>query len=170
MSDFMLELTDRFEERLAFDITYGTTDFDDGDMRLIRSGKIAVETALDFVCDVRDDLNRASAKITTAFFLENRPVYFSGCDVGIFGQALVDESFIVSEIEVGFSAVIGNENFSVLDRVHGTRIDVDVRIEFLHGNFVAAGFQKTSQGCGSDSLSETGNNTASDEDVFYRHR
>ena len=83
MSDFMLELTNRFEERLAFDITYGTTDFDDGDMRLIRSGKIAVETALNLVCDVRDDLNRASAKITTAFFLENRPVYFSGCDVGI---------------------------------------------------------------------------------------
>ena len=76
----------------------------------------------------------------------------------------------MSEIEVGLSTVIGNENFSVLDRVHGTRIDVDVRIEFLHGNFVAAGFQKTSQGCSSDSLSETGNNTASDEDVFYRHR
>ena len=35
VSDFMLELTDRLSERLALDISDGTTDFDDRDMCII---------------------------------------------------------------------------------------------------------------------------------------
>ena len=35
VSDFVLELTDRFQERLALDITDGTADFDDGNVRLL---------------------------------------------------------------------------------------------------------------------------------------
>ena len=35
MSDFVLELTDRFEERLAFDITDRTTNFDDRNLGFI---------------------------------------------------------------------------------------------------------------------------------------
>ena len=38
------------------------------------------------------------------------------------------------------STVICDENFSVLDWVHGSWIDVDVRVEFLHGNFVSTCF------------------------------
>ena len=34
-SYFVLELTDCFKERLAFDITYSTTDFDDGNLSFI---------------------------------------------------------------------------------------------------------------------------------------
>ena len=60
MSYFVLELTDCFEERLAFDIADGTADFDDGNMYLIGS-EITVKTALDLVCDVRDDLYGSSA-------------------------------------------------------------------------------------------------------------
>ena len=36
MTDFMLELTDCLQERLTFNITDGTADLDDGDMRIIR--------------------------------------------------------------------------------------------------------------------------------------
>ena len=45
MSHFMLELTDRFQERLAFDITYCAAYFDDGDMCILR-GEIAVKPAV----------------------------------------------------------------------------------------------------------------------------
>ena len=33
-SDFMLELSDGFKERLAFDITYGSTYFDNGNLSI----------------------------------------------------------------------------------------------------------------------------------------
>jgi len=38
----------------------------------------------------------------------------------------------VAEIEVGLAAVVGDEHLAVLERVHRSRIDVEVRIELLH--------------------------------------
>ena len=74
-ADFMLELTDGFEERLAFDIAHRTADFDDGNSRLF-IGEIPVKTALDFVCNMRNDLYGSAAVIAPAFFLENGPLTF----------------------------------------------------------------------------------------------
>ena len=99
-----------------------------------------METALNFIGDVGDDLYRTSAKVSTALFLQNGPVNFTGSYVGIFSQALIDETLIMSKVKVSFSAVIGNENFAVLYRVHGTWIDIDVGVKFLHGNFVSTCF------------------------------
>ena len=53
MSNFMLELTNGLKERLAFDITNGSTNLDDGNLCLFCC-KITEETALDLICDVRD--------------------------------------------------------------------------------------------------------------------
>jgi hypothetical protein len=36
----------------------------------------------------------------------------------------------MTEVEIGFGAIIGDKNFSVLERRHGARIDVDIRVEF----------------------------------------
>ena len=68
MAHLMLELTNGFQERLALDITYGTADLNDGDTGLIIR-KIAVETALDLIGDMRDDLYSTSAVITTTLLL-----------------------------------------------------------------------------------------------------
>ena len=84
MSHIMLELADRFQERLAFDVSDGSTDFDDRNLGIC-SCRVTIETALDLIRDMRDDLYGSSTKISTTFFLKNGPVYFSGCDVGIFG-------------------------------------------------------------------------------------
>ena len=92
---FVLELTDCLEERLALDVADGTADFNDGNVCLLGS-KVPVEAALDLVCDVRDDLYGTSAEIAAALLLKNRPVYLTGCNVGILGQALVDETLIMS--------------------------------------------------------------------------
>ena len=35
MAHLMLELTNGFQERLAFDVTYGTADLNDGDTGLV---------------------------------------------------------------------------------------------------------------------------------------
>ena len=95
MSYVMLELTDGFQKGLAFDIADGTADFNDGNVCLLGS-KVPVEAALDLVCDVRDDLYGTSAEIAAALLLKNRPVYLTGCNVGILGQTLVDETLIMS--------------------------------------------------------------------------
>ena len=78
------------------------------------------------------------AEITVAFFLQNRPVYFSGRHVGIFIQALVDETLVVAEIEVCLCAVIGNENLAVLIRAHGSGIDIQIRVKLAQTDFETA--------------------------------
>jgi len=40
----------------------------------------------------------------------------------------------VAEVEVGLPAVVGHEDLSVLEGVHGAGIDVDVGVELDHGD------------------------------------
>ena len=69
----------------------------------------------------------------------------------------------MAKVQIGLGAIVGNKNLTMLDRVHGTRINIDVQVEFLHGCFVAARFQQTSKGCSCDTFTEAGNNAAGNE-------
>ena len=165
---FVLELADGFKERLAFDISDSAAHLDDGDLRILRGG-IAVEAAFDLIGNVWDDLDRAPAKVSAPFFLEHRPVDLPGRDVGILCQALVDETLIVSQVQVCLSPVVCDEHFPVLDRVHCARVDIDVRVELLHGHCVSPCLQKTSQGSGCDPFPQSGYNAACYKYIFYCH-
>ena len=144
MTDLLLELTDRLEERLGLDITDGTTDLDDGDTILVLVIRM-IEITLDLVRDVWDDLHGVSLILAVALLVQNGPVHLSGGDIASMIQGLVDETLVVTEIEVGFRTIIRDENLTMLDRVHRTRIDVDIRVELLHGNLIAARLQKTAE-------------------------
>ncbi len=80
LTDFMLKLTDGFEERLTFDIAYRTAYFNDGNSRLF-IGEITIKTALNFVCNVRNYLYCAPAVIAPPFFLKHGPIDFTRCDI-----------------------------------------------------------------------------------------
>ena len=140
----MLELADGLKERLALDVADRATHLDDGDLRGL-GRRIAVETALDLICDVRDDLHCASSEVTPAFFLKDRPVDLSRCDIGIFRDTFIYESLIMSEIKIRLGPVIGDEDLTVLYRIHGTGIDIYIRIKLLHCNGVTPRFQQTSK-------------------------
>ena len=66
---FMLELTNGFKERLAFDITYRTAHLNNGNARVLVC-KVAVETAFDLVGNVRDNLYGSAAVVTAPLFLQ----------------------------------------------------------------------------------------------------
>ena len=68
VADIMLELSDGLKEGLALDVTHRSADFNDGDARVC-IGEVAVEAALDLICDVRDDLHGAAAVIAAALLL-----------------------------------------------------------------------------------------------------
>ena len=72
----------------------------------------------------------------------------------------------MAEVEVGLRAVLGDEYLAVLERAHGARVDVDVGVELLRGNFQAAAFQQPAERCGRDALAQTGNHAAGHEDVL----
>ena len=139
VSYVMLELTDGFQERLAFDVSYCSAYLNDGDSVFIR-GFGTVEAAFDLICDVGNDLYGSSPEVSVAFLLKNGPVNFSGGHVGIFIQAFINKALIVTKIQVGLGSVVGYEDFAVLDGVHGSGVDVDVGVKFLHGYLEASGF------------------------------
>ena len=47
----------------------------------------------------------------------------------------------MSQVEIGFRAILGDEDFSMLKGAHRTWIDVDVRIQFHHGNLESASLE-----------------------------
>ncbi|MNO10455.1 hypothetical protein D3C81_2343320 [compost metagenome] len=53
----------------------------------------------------------------------------------------------------------------MLERTHGARIDVDVGVEFQHGDLQAPRLQDGRQGCRGDAFPQRRNNTTRDEDV-----
>jgi hypothetical protein len=74
----------------------------------------------------------------------------------------------VTEIEIGLAPIVGDENFSMLERVHRARVDVDVRIEFLHGDTQAAHLQQPTEGRRRQALAERTRNPSGHENVL-RH-
>lgn len=72
----------------------------------------------------------------------------------------------MSQIEVGFGSVIGDENLAVLNGIHCAGVNIKIWVEFLSGNFKTARFQKSAEGCRSDSLAESGNYTSGDKNIL----
>ena len=150
-SNFQSDLPYGFKERLAFNVSNCASDLTDEDVRIIVP-YCGIDEFLDLIGDVGNDLNRLAQIFSPAFLIQDIPVYSARGEIGISVQIFVDESFIVTEIQIGFSTVFGNEHFAMLVRRHGSRVNIDVGIKFLRGDFKASGFQKTAKGSGSNAL------------------
>ena len=75
----------------------------------------------------------------------------------------------MSKVQVGLCSIVGDEHLSMLDRIHGTRININIRIELLHRDLVPSCLQETSKGCGCNTFAESGDNASRDEYVFNCH-
>ena len=168
MSHIMLELTDGFQERLALNITDCTANLDDGNSVFV-CGFCSVKTTLDLVGNMRDHLNGTSAEITMTLFLKNRPVNLTGCHIGIFVKAFINETFIMSKVKICLCTVIGYKNLSMLNGIHSSRVNIDVGIKFLHGHLIPSGFQKAPKRRCGNSFSQTRNNSARYKNILYCH-
>ena len=72
----------------------------------------------------------------------------------------------MTEVEVGFRAVLGDIDLAVLIGAHGAGVDVDIGVELLSGDFETSCFEQASEGRCGDALAEAGDDTAGDEDIL----
>ena len=72
----------------------------------------------------------------------------------------------MSEIKIGFATIVGYKDFSMFERVHGSGVNIDIRVELLHGHPKSSCFQKAPKGGSRYSLTESTRNPTSNEDVF----
>ena len=103
---------------------------------------------------MRNHLNSLAQVISAALLGDDLLVNASGGPVVIARKFGVSEALVVPEIEVGFGAVIGDEDFAVLKRRHGAGIHVQVWIELHQVDRDATAFEQAPDGSRRQSLAE----------------
>ncbi len=156
-------LPDRFQKRQRFDIAHGTADLDD---RHFSIACAALDEGLDLVGDVRDDLHRPAQVVSAALLADHAFVDLPRGEVVPAPHPGRLKALVVAQIEVGFGAILGDEHLPVLERAHGARIHVDIRVELDVGDFDAARFEDRCEGGGGYPLAERGYDTAGNKNVF----
>ena len=68
LADILFYLTDCFQKRQAFNITYSTADFRNNEVGIILLA-YAENALFDFICDMRNNLYGTAKIIATAFLL-----------------------------------------------------------------------------------------------------
>ncbi len=161
-------LADSFQERQAFNIANRAPDFSNDKIRAVIVAD-PEHPGFNLVGNMGDDLHRAAQVITPAFFGNDRLINFTGSHVGTFGQVDINKTFIMAQVQICFRAIIRHEHFTVLIRTHGSRIDIDIRIEFLYRNLIAPALQQTSQRSRRNPLAQRRNHAACYKNVLCCH-
>ena len=126
-------LPDRFEEGLPFDIAHGAADFHERDLG-VEPLRCLDDAPLDFVGDVRHYLDGAAEVVAAPLFGDHIAVHLPGGDVVHLRQIFINEALVMSQVEVGFRSIFGDENFAVLIGRHRPWIHVEIGIELLDGD------------------------------------
>src|SRR5215472_15067164 len=166
-AEFLAHLADGFHEGERFDIANGAADLDDGDVHVLGD---FFHRRLDFVGDVGDNLHGFTQVVAAAFLGDDLFVDATGGPVIVAGEPGVGEALVVSEIEIGFGAVVGDEHLSMLKRRHSAGIDVEVGVELHQVDFEPTAFQQTADGGCCQSFAQGRHHTAGHKDVLRRHR
>ena len=160
---FVAHLPDGFEEGEALDVADGSANLNDDDLGVMGE---SVHAGFDLVGDVGNGLNGAAEVVAAALLGNDGAVDLAGGDVGCLAEALVEEAFVVAEVEIGLAAVVGDEDLAVLVRGHGAGVDVEVGVELLDGNYEATALEDAANGGNADALANGTDDATSHKDVF----
>ena len=120
-------LTYRFQERLGFDITNGAADLDQ--CHVSTTGTID-DATFDFIGYMRNHLYGGAKIVTTTFATNHFFVDTTGGEVVARRHGGTHKAFVVPQVEVSFRTIFRDKYFTVLERTHGTRIHIDVGVQF----------------------------------------
>jgi hypothetical protein len=162
-ADLVPQLADCLEERQGLDVADRSADLDDLHVRLLGLRERA-DPLLDLVGDVRDHLDRLAQVVAPPLLGQDARVHGAGREVGSTVQILIEEPLVVAEVEIRLRPVVQDEDLSVLEGIHGARVDVDVGVEFLEDDLQPTGLEEAAKGGGGDALAESGGDSARDED------
>ena len=147
------QLAHALEERQALDVAYGSADF--GYYEIVVAGVAEqLHVALDLVGDVGYDLDGLAEIVAAAFVVDDVLVDPTGRDIIGARCADIGEPLVVAEVEIGLLTVDGYVAFAVFVGVESARVDVDIRVELLDGDAVAASLKQAGERCRDNSFTE----------------
>ena len=132
-ADVAPHLAQGFQERQAFNITHCAAHLNQHNFRPGGFRHFA-DAAFNDIGDMRDDLDGAAQVVAPPFAGDDFFVNLACGNVADLVEAGVNETFVVAQVQVGFSAIVQHINLAVLIGAHCARIDVDVGIQLLDRN------------------------------------
>src|SRR5687768_2054269 len=141
-SFLIAHLPNCFEERQRLYVADGATNLHNDHIRIIFS-RDGPDRILYFVGHMRNHLDSFAQVVTASLFFNHGEIDPASGPIVCLREIGVSEPFIVAEVEIGFSAIVCNEDFAVLKRGHGARIHVDVRIQLYQRYSEATGLEQT---------------------------
>src|SRR6202040_561608 len=115
---------------------------------------------------VRNDLHGLAQIVAPALFGNDGLVDAAGSPVVIAGETRGGETLIVAEVQIGFRAIVSDEDLAVLIRRHRPGINVEVWIALLEGDPEPAAFEQAAHRSCCDALPERRNHTARYKNIF----
>ncbi|MNV95703.1 hypothetical protein D3C71_1906220 [compost metagenome] len=115
---------------------------------------------------MRNNLYRTAQVFAASLLADDRGIDFAGRDIAVLGQVNVDEPLIVAQVKVRLRSIVRYEHFAVLIRAHGSRVHVDVRIEFLDGHFKTSVLEQPAQRSGGNALAQGGHDATRYKNVL----
>ena len=91
---------------------------------------------------MRHHLNGLAQVVAVALAVYNRFIDTPCGDAVVAGGVNARKALVVSQIQVCLETVLRYVAFAVLVRVQGSRVNVDIRVELLDGDLVAACLQQ----------------------------
>ena len=158
-------LTDGLDKRLRLDVADGAAQLSDDH---VGAGLLlnTTELILNGVRDVRNHLHGAAQKVTATFTGDQALIDGTSRKVGIAGQVLVNKALVVTQVQIGLVAVLGHKDLTMLERAHGTGVDVQIRVGLLHRYLVAARLEQTAQRGRGNTLAQRRNHAAGHEHML----
>ncbi len=133
------ELADRLEERQALDVADRAADLDEHEVDAVIARE---DELLDRIGDMRNDLHGRAEIIPAPLLGDDVLIDASGGDVVVAHRRTAGEALVMTKVEIGLRAVVGDEHLAVLVGAHRARIDVQIGIELAQADGVAAGLQQ----------------------------
>jgi len=149
------------EEGQRLNVADGPADLGDDDVDL--GAGHAADARLDLVGDVRDDLHRVAEVLTASLLRDDGRIHLAGRHIGRAVEIGVEEALVVTDVEIGLGAVVGDEDLSVLEGVHRARVDIEIGIELLHRHAQSARLEEVAEAGCRQALAEGRRDAAGDE-------
>lgn len=124
-----------------------TYQLDDADIGLLarlvdRYLGHTVDGVDDRIDNVGYNLDSAAKVLALALVLDNLLIDLASGDVVVAGKIDTEVTLVVAEIEIGLATIVKDEALAVLLGVHGTGINVDVRVNLDGGDLETQGLEK----------------------------
>ena len=149
------KLAEGLDESHALNVTNSAAELDNTDVRLLVGvvdrdlGDLA-NPLLNRASDVGHDLYRLAQVVSAALPLDDLGVDLAESDVVIPGEGDIEVALIVSQVKIDLSTIIQNVDFTVLFRVHGAGVGVDVRVDLDARDLQAHSLEQQAGGRGLD--------------------